>query len=342
MLKMFRSRMQHVHVLLSRGTSMMQSTTSIWQNGKLIPWEEAKIHVLSHSLHYGGSAFEGIRFYQTVEGPAIFRVAEHVERLLYSCKALKIVLPYSKEEIIVAIKTVISASHLEEGYIRPIAFYGYAKLGVNPTGNPCELVIACWPWGAYLAHTHVDIKTSSYIRIHPDSTVVDAKICGHYVNSILACLELQGTHYHEALLLDSKGHIAEGVAENFFMVKQGVLYTPRLGSILSGITRDTVIELAKHMGLTVIETDLVLEQAYSADEAFFTGTAAEITAIRSIDDKLIGQGEIGALTQQLKHAYLEVVHGRHTDFKKYLNYVENLSLGCSNLAVDALSSVVNT
>jgi branched-chain amino acid aminotransferase len=286
----------------------MQTTQKIWYNGNLIPWQAAQIHVLSHSLHYGGGAFEGIRFYHTPKGPAIFRLADHVDRLLYSTKALKMTLPYSRDEILESIKEVARASELQAGYIRPIAFYGYGKLGVNPLGNPVEFVIACWPWGAYLPHHHVDIKTSKYIRIHPDSTLVDAKICGHYVNGMLASFELQGTHYHEALLLDSKGFISEGVGENFFMVKAGVLYTPRLGSILTGITRDTVLKLAHQMQLDV-------------DEAFFTGTAAEVTAIRSIDDKVLGQGQIGAMTEQLQAAYKDVVMGRNEGYQEYLSYL---------------------
>lgn len=299
----------------------MQTTDAIWKNGALIPWAEATVHVLSHTLHYGGGAFEGIRFYPTSRGPAIFRLNDHVDRLFYSAEALKMPIPFSKEEVVAAIKDVVRVNKLESGYIRPIAFYGYGKLGVNPVGNPVELVIACWPWGAYLPHDSVDVKTSSYIRIHPDSTVVDAKLCGHYVNSILASLELQGTHYHEALLLDSNGYITEGVGENFFMVKDNTIYTPNLGAILSGITRDTVIQLASHLGLKVIEADISLYDAYQADEAFFTGTAAEVTAIRSINDKLLGQKEIGNVTAQIKKAYLNLVRGNHIEFIDYLTII---------------------
>lgn len=299
----------------------MQTTQKIWHNGKLVPWDNANVHVLSHSLHYGGGAFEGIRFYQTNDGPAIFCLHDHIDRLLYSTNALHIVLPYSKDEIIESIVEVARSSKLEAGYIRPIAFYGYGRLGVNPMNNPVEFVIACWPWGAYLPHGYVDIKTSRYIRIHRDSTVVDAKICGHYVNGILASLELKGTHYHEALLLDSEGYIAEGVGENFFMVKDGIIYTPKLGSILAGITRSTIITLAQQLDIRVEETDLRLESAYLADEAFFTGTAAEVTPIRSIDDRIIGAGEVGPVTNQLKSAYFDVVQGKNSDFKQYLTYL---------------------
>lgn len=300
---------------------MMQTTETIWHNGKLVPWADAKIHVLTHTLHYGGGAFEGIRFYHTAKGPAIFRLNEHIDRLIYSTQALHMQLPYSKEQIIDAIKTVVRVNKLDAGYIRPIAFYGYGKMGVSPIGSPPELAIACWPWGAYLPHNSVDIKISSYIRIHPDSSVVDAKLCGHYVNSILASLELQGTHYHEALLLDSEGYITEGVGENFFMVKEGIIYTPKLGHILPGITRNTMFHLAKQLDRQIVEADLRPEQAYEADEAFFTGTAAEVTAIRSINDKRLGNQDIGEITAIIKKAYLDIVHGKDERFVEYLTYV---------------------
>jgi branched-chain amino acid aminotransferase len=301
----------------------MQATKMIWQNGKLIPWEQAKVHVLSHTLHYGSGAFEGIRFYKTEKGPAIFRLSEHVDRFLYSANVLNICLPYSKDEIITAIKEVVYASQLDAGYIRPLAFYGYGKMGVNPIGNPIEVIIACWPWSAYLPGDYVDVKISHYIRIHPDSTEVSAKLCGHYVNGILASLELQGTHYHEALLLDSKGYISEGVAENFFMVKNNILYTPKLGTILPGITRDTVIKLAHQLKFTVIESDILPEQVYEADEAFFTGTAAEVTAIRSINDNFFPKKNRGSssLTAIIKKAYLDTAEGRNPDFIEYLTLI---------------------
>lgn len=297
---------------------MMNTTEVIWQNGVFVPWTEAKTHVLSHTLHYGGGAFEGIRFYKTEQGPAIFRLEDHINRLFYSASALRMVLEYSKEEVIDAIKDVVAMNKLDEGYIRPIAFYGYGKLGVNPIGNPVVLAIACWPWEAYLPHERVDIKTSGYIRIHPDSTVVDAKLCGHYVNSILASLELQGTHYHEALFFDSKGYITEGSGENFFMVKNGLIYTPKLGGILSG---NTIIQLACNLGFEVIEENITVNEAYQADEAFFIGTAAEVTAIRSINDKHLGQEGVGPITQLIKTAYMDLVRGKNSQFQSYLTYL---------------------
>lgn len=299
----------------------MKTTEVIWRNGQFVPWADAQIHVLSHTLHYGGGAFEGIRFYNTPKGPAIFRLQDHIERLYFSMQTLKMVVPYSQEEVISVIKELVRCSKLEAGYIRPIVFYGYSKMGVNPIGNPVEFVIACWPWGAYLPHDRVDVKTSKYIRIHPDSTEVEAKLCGHYVNGILASLELQGTHYHEALLLDSHGYITEGVGENFFMVKDKVIYTPNLGGILAGITRATVIELARSLDIQLIEADITLYDAYQADEAFFTGTAAEVTEIRSINDKIIGKIDKESVALTIKKAYLELVQGKNNAFNQYLTYV---------------------
>lgn len=300
----------------------MQKTKSIWFNGELVPWDQANIHVLTHTLHYGGGAFEGIRFYNTDKGPAIFRLKDHVDRLLFSAKTLRMELPYSCEEICEAVQEVVRVNELPAGYIRPIAYFGYGKMGVNPIGSPPQLAIACWPWGAYLPHDAVDIKTSRFIRIHPASTQVEAKLCGHYLNGILAVLELQGTHYHEALFLDDDGFISEGAGENFFMLKDEIIYTPKLGTILAGITRSTVMEIASKMGYKVVETNITLADAYQSDEAFFTGTAAEVTAIRSIDDKIIGNGGVGTVTATIKFAYLDIVHGKNTEYEKYLTVVK--------------------
>ena len=300
---------------------MMQTTEKIWFNGKLVPWNEATVHVLTHTLHYAGGAFEGIRFYQTEKGTAIFRLAEHVDRLLFSANTLKMALPYTRDEIIDSIKTVVKVNQLKEGYIRPIAFYGYGKMGVNPVGCPVDFAIACWPWGAYLPHDMVDIKTSRYMRIHPDSTVINAKLCGHYLNGILASLELQGTHYHEALFLDDKHYISEGAGENFFMVKENVIYTPTLRTVLTGITRNTIIQLSKKLDIKFVETNITLDEAYKADEAFFTGTAAEVTPIRSINDQVLGNGNIGPVTALMKAKYLDVVHGKDPDFEGFLTFV---------------------
>ncbi|KTD17114.1 branched-chain amino acid transaminase [Legionella jordanis] len=302
---------------------MLNETEIIWQNGKLIPWAEAKIHILSHSVHYGGGAFEGIRFYQTEDGPAIFRLQDHVERLFFSSNVLKMNLPYTLHEVSEAIIEVVRSNKIECGYIRPIAFYGYGKMGVNPVGNPVELFIACWPWGAYLPHDAIDVKISSYIHVHPDSTVVQAKLCGHYVNGILASLEIQGTPYHEALFVDSNGFITEGVGENFFMVKNGIIHTPKLGGILPGITRDTIIRLARDLNLQVLERDIPVNEVYEADEAFFTGTAAEVTGIRSIDDRVLGASNQQSITAAIKQAYFDLVRGKNKALEHYLTYVNS-------------------
>lgn len=304
----------------------MQTTQFIWFNGNLVPWDDAKIHVLTHTLHYSGGTFEGIRYYKTAHGPAIFRLKEHVDRLFYSINALKMPIKYNKQEVASAIISVVKENTLEQGYLRPLAFYGYGKMGVNPVGAPAELIVACWPWASYLNQESIDVKTSQFIRVHPNSTIIDAKLCGHYLNSILASLELQGTHYHEMLLLDSEGYVSEGAAENFFMIKKKVLYTPKTGTILPGITRDSVYKLAQKNGIEIQEVDITIEEALQADEAFFTGTAVEIRPIRSINDRIIGNGEMGDITRIIQESYSNMVHGKDPDFIDYLTFV-NTTIG---------------
>jgi branched-chain amino acid aminotransferase len=297
----------------------MQPTSHIWMNGTLVPWDEAKVHVLTHALHYGDAVYEGIRCYNTARGPAPFRLADHMQRLDYSARSLQMPFQYSVQEMCDATMELLKKTGLPHGYIRPLVFYSYGVMGLNPRNSTVDTIIACWPWGAYIPVEAADIKVSSYIRIHPRSTVADAKISGNYVNSILAVLELRGTKYHEALFLDFEGNIAEGPGENFFCVKNGVLFTPPLGTILPGITRATIIELARSLGKEVHEKPLTLDDAFGADEAFFTGTAAEVTPIRSIDDRLIGSGAAGPISLQLKAAYLDIVHGRNPSFAHYLS-----------------------
>ena len=299
----------------------MQETDFIWHKNDLVPWKDATIHVLTHTLHYGGGSFEGIRFYETDKGPAIFNLQAHVKRLFYSASVLKMESPYTEQEVTDIIVKVVRANHLKAGYIRPLLYYGYGKMGVKPLGSPVELMVACWPWGAYLPHELVDIKISRYIRIHPRSTIVDAKICGHYVNSVLASLELEGTHYHEALLLDARGYVAEGVGENFFLVKNGVIYTPKLGTIIPGITRDTIFRLAEKLDIPTVEIDITPDGIYEADEAFFTGTAAEVTPIRSVNEKVLNHGNLGPITSKIKTGYYELVRGKNADFMDCLTFV---------------------
>lgn len=300
---------------------MKQRSEHIWMNGEFVPWDDAKVHVLTHTLHYGSGVFEGVRAYETDSGPAIFRLPEHIDRLVYSGSALNMTLKWSRDELVEAVVETVRKSGHPSCYIRPLAFYGYGKMGVNPIGNPVELIIACWPWGAYLPHDMVDLKVSRFIRIHPQSTVADAKIVGHYVNSIMSILELQGTHYHEALLLDSDGNIAEGPGENFFMIKGGEIHTPSLGTILPGITRKTIIEIATDSGIPVRERRISLADALAADEAFYTGTAAEVTPIRSIDDNVLGGGVVGPITATIKSIYLAAVRGKVARYEGYLTRV---------------------
>ena len=301
----------------------MITTDFIWMNGKQIPWAEANVHVLTHTLHYGAGAFEGIRAYKTDKGPAIFRLQEHVDRLFYSSEAVKLAIPFSKQQIFDAICETIKVNKLEQGYVRPLVYYGYGVMGLNTKGAPTDVAIACWPWGKYLAHDMVDIKISDFIRIHPRSTISDAKICGHYVNSIMASLEVRGTEYHEALFLDYEGNVAEGPGENFFMVKDGKLHTPSLGPILAGITRSTIIEIANNKGYEVIERKIKPDEILAADEAFFTGTAAEVTPIRSISKTVLKSGDtVGPISKVIQTAYADIVYGRDPEYSKYLTVVK--------------------
>jgi len=301
----------------------LNTTKYIWQNNKFIPWDDAKTHVLTHSLHYGSGAFEGIRAYATDKGTAIFRLPEHIKRLFYSISCIDMQLPYTEKEICEITLKLVAMNELKECYIRPLAYYGYGKMGVNPIGAPPEIAIACWAWDSYIAHPSVDLKVSEYVRIPRSVSIADAKLTGNYLNSILGLLKIKGTHYHETLFLDIDGYLAEGSADNIFVIKNNKIYTPRLGSILAGITRQTAIELAKDMGISVEEKNLKLEDIFTADEAFLTGTAIEIMPIRSIDDKLLGSGEAGKITKNIQKNYLDLVRGKHTNpkFQDYLAFV---------------------
>ena len=290
-------------------------------NGSFIPWHEARVHVLSHGLHYGSSIFEGLRAYKTDRGTAIFRLKEHMDRFHYSAQAIQMKLPYSSDELSAITVELLKRNNIEACYIRPHAAFGYGVMGLNPSTATVDVTIACWPWGAYLPISSANIKVSKYIRIHPSSTVADAKIGGHYVNSILAVQEVQGTHYHEALFLDYEGNIAEGPGANFFIIKDRKLYTPPAGNILPGITRASVIEIARDQGLTVTEKKLTVDEAQDADEAFFTGTAAEMTPIGSIEDKPLRCSAPGPLTAELKAAYLDAAYGRSSRYDTFLTFV---------------------
>ncbi len=293
----------------------MNETKFIWKNGSMIPWDQAQTHVLTHGLHYGSAVFEGIRFYKSDKGSAIFKLEEHVGRFFYSAKQLGMQIPYSEKELCQSITETVRINEIDEGYIRPLAYYGYGSMKLVPTHDvPVEVMVACWPWGEYLPAKAVDIATSPYIRIHPKSTVADAKISGHYVNSILAGLAIANTHYHDALLLDVDGYVAEGSAANIFIVKDGKIITTPAGTILMGITRNTIIEIANDMGIAVVEKRFKTDEIYAADEAFFCGTAVEVASIRSLDDRVIAKGETGPVTEKIKNYYHQLVRGQVPDY----------------------------
>jgi branched-chain amino acid aminotransferase len=300
----------------------MNTSGYIWKNGTFIPWQNAQTHVLTHGLHYGSAVFEGIRCYQTSTGSAVFKLREHIERFFYSAKQLGMKIPYSIEEICQAVITTLQKNHSDEAYIRPLAYYGYGSMKVTPTSDlPVDIIIACWPWGDYLPVQAVDIATSPFIRIHPKSTIADAKISGHYINSILAGLAIKNTQYHEALLLDVEGYVAEGSAENIFIVKDRKIITTTTGTILKGITRDTIIDIANQNGFSIEERRFKVDEIFTADEAFFCGTAVEVTAIRSLDDRYIADGQIGPITEKIKRIYNQIVHGERKEFDAALTFI---------------------
>lgn len=300
----------------------METVKKIWMDGKMKNWEDCQVHVLTHALHYGSAVFEGIRFYDTVEGPAVFLLKEHIKRLFQSAKAIAMDIPFTEKELCDAVIDTIKVNKIKAGYIRPIAFYGYGKMGLNPVGAPVQVVIAIWPWGAYLGEDTIKVKTSTYIRLHPKSLNTEAKVAGHYVNSIMASLEAKKAGCHEALLLDYKGKVAEGPGENIFVVKKGKVYTPVLGNILAGLTRKSVMQMAKDLGFTVVEKHLSINDVRKADEAFFTGTAAEVTAIGHLDGKPINKGKMGPVTEKLRTLFHQVVQGKVSKYKKWLTVVK--------------------
>jgi branched-chain amino acid aminotransferase len=305
--------------------SMADRDGHIWFDGKMVDWRDARIHVLTHSLHYGMGVFEGVRAYKTKSGTAIFRLAEHTRRLFNSAKIFQMQLPYTFETIVQAQKDVVRANALESCYLRPIAWIGSEKLGVSPRGNTIHVAIAAWAWGAYLGEEGLSkgirVKTSSYSRHHVNVSLVRAKASGYYINSILANQEVTAHGYDEALLLDTDGYVSEGAGENVFIVRDGVLYTPDLASCLAGITRDSVITIARDLGIEVREKRITRDEMYCADEAFFSGTAAEITPIRELDDRQIGEGRRGPVTEKLQSIFFDAVAGRNERYAKWLSPV---------------------
>jgi len=305
---------------------MVQKVSKIWLDGKLIPWEEANVHILTHSLHYGLAVFEGIRCYLCHDGKsAVFRLREHVDRLFDSAQIGNIKIPYSKREISEACKETLRVNQLKEGYIRPIVFIGEGVMGVYPGDNPIRVAIATWSWGAYLGEEALEkgirIKVSSYTRHHVNVMMTKAKICGNYVNSVLAKREVMKMGYDEALMLDTEGYVSEASGENIFMAKNGVLKTTPLTSILPGITRDAVIQIAKARKIPLLEERFTRDELYTAQEAFFTGTAAELTPIREVDDRTIGVGKPGPITKDLQAAFFDIVKGKNQEYKEWLDYL---------------------
>lgn len=304
-------------------TSMADRDGKIWFDGKLVEWRDAKIHVLTHTLHYGCGAFEGVRAYNTVNGTAIFRLQEHTERLFNSAKILRMKLPFSVEQVNEAQKEVVRANKLESCYIRPLVWIGDEKLGVSPKGNTIHVMVAAWSWGAYLGEEGmkrgIRVKTSSYARHHVNITMTQAKAVSNYSNSILANMEATEDGYDEALLLDTAGFVAEGAGENIFIIKGGVIYTPDLSAgALNGITRNTILHIAKDLGLEVVQKRITRDEVYIADEAFFTGTAAEVTPIRELDRVQIGIGSRGPITEKIQSAFFDIVNGRNAKYAHWL------------------------
>ena len=305
--------------------SMADRDGHIWYDGQLVPWRNATTHVLTHSLHYGLAVFEGVRAYNTVRGTAIFRLKEHTARLFDSAHIYMMKLPYSRETLMEAQKEVVRANGLESCYIRPIAFYGSEKMGVSPKGVSVHVAVAAWPWGAYLGAEAIEkgirVKTSSYARHHVNVSMCRAKYSGTYANSILANLEATEHGYDEGLLLDVDGFVAEGSGENIFIVKNGAIWEPELTSALIGITRDSVITLARDMGYTVSARRITRDDLYLADEVFFTGTAAEVTPIREVDGRTIGEGKRGVVTTRLQSAFFDCVAGKADQYRDWLTPV---------------------
>jgi branched-chain amino acid aminotransferase len=297
---------------------MLQATEKIWHNGQLIAWDDAKIHVLTHVVSYGSSVFEGLRCYDTESGPAIFRAPEHARRLVDSAKIYRMELTYSVDELTTAMVDVVRANKLRSCYIRPIVLRGYGDVGVLPRNNPLQTYIACWSWGKYLgeeALTHgVDVCISSWTRIAPNTLPALSKAGANYMNSQLIRMEAEANGYAEGIALDSSGYVSEGSGENIFVIRDGKILTPPLGaSVLPGITRDSIIKVAGQLGIPVVETIIPRELLYIADEVFFTGTAAEVTPIRSVDRVVVGEGRRGPITERIQKRFFEIIRGNHAD-----------------------------
>ena len=297
----------------------------IWLDGNFIPWKDAKVHVLTHTLHYGVGVFEGVRAYETKEGSAVFRLEDHTRRLFDSAHVLRMEIPYSQEELNEIQKEVVRKNNFKSAYLRPLIFYGSEGMGLNAHGLKVHCTVVSWEWGAYLGEKNmtsgIRVRTSSFARHHVNTAMTKVKACGNYLNSVLALQEALSAGCDEAILLDTEGYLCEGSGENLFLVRDKVLFTPQLSSALDGITRRTIIALAQAQGYEVREQRLTRDVAYTSDEAFFTGTAAEVTPIREIDKRRIGEGKRGPVTTQLQQLYFDVVHGKEDQYKAWLSYL---------------------
>jgi branched-chain amino acid aminotransferase len=298
----------------------------IWMDGQMVEWRDAKIHVLTHTLHYGCGAFEGVRAYKTPQGTAIFRLEEHTERLFNSAKILRMKIPFTQQEVMDAQRAVVRENKLESGYIRPLTWIGSEKLGVSPKGNKIHLMVAAWTWGAYLGEEGmkrgIRVKTSSFTRHHVNITMIHAKAVSNYTNSILANMEATDEGYDEALLLDPQGFASEGAGENLVIVRKGVVYTPDSSAgALNGITRNTIFAICKDLGIELKEKAITRDEIYIADEAFFSGTAAEVTPIRELDRIEIGSGSRGPITEKIQAAFFDIVNGRNPKYASWLTRV---------------------
>ena len=304
---------------------MIQETEKIWMDGEFVDWDKAKVHVLTHSLHYGLGVFEGIRCYETEKGPAIFRLKEHMKRLFDSARIFLLDVPFSEKALNEAVIKTVAINNVRECYIRPLVYIGYGAMGLYPKDSPVRVSIAAWPWGTYLGEEGINngirVKVASFIRGHVNSNLSRAKVCGYYVNSQLAKKEAISCGYDEALLLDTEGYVSEGSGENVFIVRNGVLKTTPLTSILEGITRDSIMEIARNEGIPLVQERFTRDELYIADEAFFTGSAAEVTPIREVDGRILADGKPGRVTRKLQSIFFDVVKGRNKNYEAWLTYV---------------------
>lgn len=305
---------------------MIKKTEKIWMDGRFVDWDNANVHVMTHTLHYGLGVFEGIRCYETKGGPAIFRLKEHVQRLFKSAHIFLLAIPYSEKEIEDAIIKTVKINKVKECYIRPLVYIGYGAMGIYPKDNPVKVAVSVWPWGAYLGDdglkNGIRVKVSSFIRNHVNSQMSRAKACGYYINSQLAKKEAISLGYDEALLLDTDGYVAEGSGENIFIVRNNRLKTTPLTSVLEGITRDSIMKIARDLKIEVTEERFTRDELYIADEAFFTGTAAEVTPIREVDGRVIGEGRAGRVTKKLQSVFFDSVKGKNKKYGSWLTYVK--------------------